>query len=34
MFAVGGGIDRRCIAALEIDKPLAKEGELEGLEDE
>ena len=28
MFAVGGGIDRRCIAALEVEKPLAKEGEL------
>ena len=34
MFAVGGGMDRWCIAVLEVEKPLAKEGELEGLEDE
>ena len=33
MFAVGGGIDRRCIAALEVEKTLAK-GELEVLKDE
>ena len=30
MFAVGGGIDRRCIAVLEVEKTLAK-GELEFL---
>ena len=34
MFAVGGGIDRRCIAAFGVEKPLAKGGELEILEDE